>query len=125
LFLPGVLDHFKFTDGLVGHSLLAMAGFATGLLIFVMIQLMGDNGWILNGNWSFYVWQASVMVYVLLMFFAGWREGSNSAFAMTPGIMRNTIYSVRLLLGILMLAASADWLFDASRLLRDKREQAA
>ena len=36
-FLPGVLDHFKFTDGLVGHSLLAMAGFTSSLLIFVMV----------------------------------------------------------------------------------------
>lgn len=32
-FLPGVLDHFKFTDGLVGHSFVAMAGFASSLLI--------------------------------------------------------------------------------------------
>ena len=41
-FLPGVLDHFKFTDGLVGHSLLAMAGFVSSLLIFVLVQLLGE-----------------------------------------------------------------------------------
>ena len=31
MFLPGVLDHFKFTDGLVGHSLAAVAGFLSAL----------------------------------------------------------------------------------------------
>ena len=43
-FLPGVLDHFKFTDGLVGHSFVAMAGFTSSLIIFVMVQLAG-RGW--------------------------------------------------------------------------------
>jgi cytochrome c oxidase cbb3-type subunit 1 len=119
LFLPGVLDHLKFTDGLVGHSLLAMAGFASSLLIFVMVQLLGEGGWIFNGTRSFYVWQGSVFAYVVLMFFAGWREGFNPAFTIVPGTARNSIYFLRLVLGVLMLAASADWLIDASRLLRE------
>jgi cytochrome c oxidase cbb3-type subunit I len=119
LFLPGVLDHFKFTDGLVGHSLLAMAGFVSSLLIFVMVQLLGEDGWIFNGTWSFYVWQASVLAYVLIMFFAGWREGSDSAFSIVPGVLRNTIYALRLLLGILILLASLDWFIDAFSLLKE------
>ena len=119
LFLPGVLDHFKFTDGLVGHSLLAMGGFVSSLLIFVMVQLLGDDGWIFNGTWSFYVWQASVLVYVLIMFFAGWREGSDPAFSIVPGVLRNTIYALRLLLGTLILLASLDWFVDVSRLLKE------
>jgi cytochrome c oxidase cbb3-type subunit 1 len=113
LFLPGVLDHFKFTDGLVGHSLLAMAGFVSSLLIFVLVQVMEEDGWIFNGTWSFYVWQASVAAYVAIMFFAGWREGSDPAFAIVPGVLRNGIYALRLLLGILILAASLDWFRDA------------
>lgn len=119
LFLPGVLDHFKFTDGLVGHSLLAMAGFASSLLIFLMVQLLGEDGWIFNSTWSFYVWQGSVLAYVLLMFFSGWREGFLPAFASVPGPARNTIYVLRLLLGVLMLVSSGDWLIDASILLRE------
>ena len=117
LFLPGVLDHFKFTDGLIGHSLLAMAGFVTSLLIFVLVQLLGEGGWIFNGTWSFYVWNISVFAYVLLMFFAGWQEGSHPAFTMVPGNTRNIIYLLRLLVGVLMFIASADWLLDASRML--------
>jgi cytochrome c oxidase cbb3-type subunit 1 len=124
LFLPGVLDHFKFTDGLVGHSLLAMAGFVSSLLIFVLVQLLGEDSWIFNGTWSFCVWHASVLAYVLLMFAAGWREGSDPAFTMVPGDARNAVYALRLVLGILMLAASAVWLRDASRMLREESKRA-
>jgi cytochrome c oxidase cbb3-type subunit 1 len=119
LFLPGILDHFKFTDGLVGHSLLAMAGFVSSLLIFALIQLLGDGGWIFNTTWSFYLWQLSVLAYVALMFVAGWQEGSNPAFAMVPGLARNAIYTLRLLLGCCMFIASADWFIDCTKLLRE------
>ena len=125
LFLPGVLDHFKFTDGLVGHSLLAMAGFVSSLLIFVMVQLMGDDGWIFNGTWSFYTWQASALAYVLIMFYAGWREGSDPAFSIIPGLVRNGIYTVRLLLGLLLFAASMDWFVDSFTLHKELRQPKA
>ena len=120
LFLPGVLDRFKFTDGLVGHSLLAMAGFTSSLLIFVMVQLLGEDGWIFDRPWSFYLWHSSVFAYVVLMLSAGWREGADPAFTMVPGTLRNAAYGLRLLLGISLLAASADWLFAASTLLRER-----
>ncbi|WP_263351542.1 heme-copper oxidase family protein [Acidicapsa acidisoli] len=118
LFLPGVLDHFKFTDGLVGHSLLAMAGFVTSLLIFVLVQLLGEDGWILNRARSLYVWQGSVLAYVLLMFYTGWREGFDPSYTMIPGLERNLLYIARLGTGLLMLGASAIWLIDAGKLLR-------
>jgi cytochrome c oxidase cbb3-type subunit 1 len=117
LFLPGVLDHFKFTDGLVAHSLLAMAGFVSSVLIFAMVQLLGEDGRIFNGGWSFYVWQGAVLAYIAAMFAAGWREGYDPAFAIVPGGLRDGLYGLRLLLGLLMLAASADWLVDATKLL--------
>ncbi len=119
LFLPGVLDHFKFTDGLVGHSLLAMAGFVSSLLIFVLVQIMGDDGWIFNTTWSFSTWQGSVAAYVAIMFFAGWREGSDPSFSIVPGVLRNSIYTIRLLLGVLILVASLDWFRDAFILFRE------
>jgi len=117
LFLPGVLDHFKFTDGLVAHSLLAMAGFVSSVLIFVMVQLLGEDAWIFNRTWSFYVWHFAVFAYILIMLFAGWLEGTDPSFAILPGALRNALYGVRLLLGILILAASVDWLIDARKLL--------
>ena len=119
LFLPGVLDHFKFTDGLVGHSFLAMAGFVSSLLIFVMVELLGEDGWIFNGTWSFYAWQGSVLGYAIIMFSAGWREGADPAFSMVPGTLRDAIYTLRLVLGIFILLASLDWFIDAFSLANE------
>lgn len=118
-FLPGVLDHFKFTDGLVGHSFVAMAGFTSSLLIFVMVQLLGDDGWIFNRSRSFVLWHGSVIAYVLLMTAAGWREGFDPAFTIVPSPERNLLYGLRLLVGVLMLLASLDWLVDCSSLLNE------
>jgi len=120
LFLPGVLDHFKFTDGLVGHSFVAMAGFTSSLLIFMMVQLMGDDGWIFNGARSFYLWNGSVISYVVLMTIAGWREGLDPTFTIVPGMARNLIYGLRLITGILMFFASLEWFLDATALLRER-----
>jgi cytochrome c oxidase cbb3-type subunit 1 len=119
LFLPGILDHFKFTDGLVGHSFLAMAGFTSTLLIFVLVQLLGENGWIFNRTRSFYGWNLAVLAYVVLMVVAGWHEGFDPTFTIIPGVMRNMIYVLRLVVGAVMLAASLDWLIDATTLLRE------
>lgn len=119
LFLPGVLDRFKFTDGLVGHSFVAMAGFASSLLIFVMVQMLGEGGWIFNSPRSFWMWNVSVAAYAVLMTIAGYFEASNPAFTIVPGIARNTIYVLRLITGLAMLIASAEWLRDATKLLRE------
>jgi cytochrome c oxidase cbb3-type subunit I len=118
MFLPGVLDHFKFTDGLVGHSLVAVAGFLTALLALVMVQLLGDDGWIFTRAWSFHLWNWSVLAYVVVMLIAGWIEGSNPAFTIVPGFARNALYSLRLATGVLMLIASGEWLVASSALLR-------
>ena len=118
MFLPGVLDHFKFTDGLVGHSLVAVAGFLTALLAVVLVQLLGDDGWILTRRWSFHMWNWSVLAYVVLMFIAGSIEGNDPAFTSVPGLTRNILYSLRLVTGILMLISSVEWLIAASALLR-------
>jgi cytochrome c oxidase cbb3-type subunit 1 len=119
MFLPGVLDHFKFTDGLVGHSFIAMAGFTSALLIFVMVQLLGDEGWIFNRTWSFYVWNGAVLAYVVLMTVAGWREGFDPTFTIVPGMARNVLYVLRLMSGLLMFAAALEWFMSATKLLRD------
>jgi cytochrome c oxidase cbb3-type subunit 1 len=119
LFLPGILDHFKFTDGLVGHSLLAMAGFVSSLLIFVMVQLLGEDGWIFNRTRSFYAWNLAVVGYVVLMSVAGWREGFDPTFTIVPGVAREVLYLLRFAVGAAMLASSLDWLLDATTLLRE------
>jgi len=119
MFLPGILDHYKFTDGLVGHSFTAMAGFVSALLIFAMVQLMGEDGWIFNRDWSFAAWNAGVLAYVAVMMVAGWLEGSNPEFTIVPGFTRNLLYTLRLISGLVMLAASLEWLASAALLKRE------
>lgn len=118
LFLPGVLDRLKFTDGLVGHSLMAMAGFVTALLIFILIALLGEDGDAFRSTWAFYAWNLGTFFYVVIMVYAGWIEGRHTAFTMVPGPLRDAIYDLRLLLGIAMTAASVDWLVRLSLRMR-------
>jgi cytochrome c oxidase cbb3-type subunit I len=110
LFLPGVLDRIKFTDVLVGHSLAAVAGFLSALLIFIMVQLLGErDAWILNRAWSFHFWNLGVLAYVAVMTIAGWMEANDPSFTIVAGPARNTLYVLRLITGVMMLAASLEW----------------
>lgn len=120
LFLPGVLDRLKFTDGLVGHSLMAMAGFVTSLLALLLIGLLGEDGDAFSTRWSFIAWQSGTALYVAIMLLAGWIEDAHPSFTMTPNILRNLIYGIRLLCGIAMTAASWEWLWQLHvRLIRN------
>ncbi|MBT8045144.1 MAG: cbb3-type cytochrome c oxidase subunit I, partial [Verrucomicrobiae bacterium] len=77
-FLPGWLDHLKFTNGLVAHSHLAMAGFCSSFLMLLMAQILPEKcGRVLCRKLEFSLWQAGVIGYVLLMWFSGWREGND------------------------------------------------
>ncbi len=125
IFLPGVLDRAKFTDILVGHSLAAVAGFLSALILFVIAELAGERyAWIVNRTWSFHAWNIGVLAYVLVMFIAGWIEGTDPAFTIVPGIARNVLYTIRLLTGIAMLAGSVEWLV-ASTSITDAHLSAA
>jgi cytochrome c oxidase cbb3-type subunit I len=123
MFLPRILDHFKFTDGLVGHSFVAMAGFASSLIILLMTQLLGDDAWIFNRARTFYLWHGAVVAYVVVMTVAGWREGFDPAFTIVPGIYRNALYTLRLISGAAMLFASIEWLADCRTLLHGPKPE--
>lgn len=118
VFLPGVLDRSKFTDILVGHSLAAVAGFLSAFILFVIAELAGSrDAWIVNRKWSFYAWNIGVLAYVLVMIVAGWIEAYDPSFTIAPGTVRNVLYTIRLITGIAMLAASVEWLVSAASLL--------
>ncbi|MGC8548139.1 MAG: hypothetical protein ACP5M4_00450 [Acidobacteriaceae bacterium] len=118
IFLPGVLDRFKFTDGLVGHSLMAMAGFVTTLLILLLVMMLGEDGDVFDSRWAFWAWQFGTFAYVAIMFYAGWIEGAHPAFTMVPGPLRNAIYWLRLVLGVAMTAGSINWFYRLTRRMR-------
>lgn len=125
LFLPGVLDGAKFTDALVGHSLMAVAGFLSAYILFLMAQVLGErDAWILNRTWSYHAWNMGVLAYVVVMLIAGWLESSNPEWTIVPGTARNVLYVLRLLTGVSMLAGSVEWL-AASLSLQSQRAAVA
>ena len=121
MFLPGPLDRFKFTDALVGHSHLAMAGFISSLNLFLLVALLGKDGRGLNSDWAFYAWQAGTLGYVFVMFLAGCLESNDPAFTIVPGAARDTLYSLRLVCGFLMLASAFHWWRKISQAVSDRR----
>ena len=118
VFLPGVLDRFKFTDALVGHSHMAMAGFISSLNVFLLVTIVEAGQDVFNSPWAFAAWQAGTLGYVVLMFVAGWIEGGDPAFTIVPGIGRNVIYMARLLCGGMMSLTSIYWLIRVSEKLK-------
>lgn len=120
LFLPGILDRLKFTDGLVGHSIMAMAGFVTSLLVLILAVLLEEDAVIFNGRPAFIAWHGATFVYVALFLVAGWKEGVDPGFTMIPGSARDILYIVRLLLGLAMTAASAQWFWLLTRRMRSR-----
>jgi cytochrome c oxidase cbb3-type subunit I len=123
-FLPGVLDHLKFTDGLVAHSHLAMAGFVSSMNLFLLANLLESEAECLNTRWAFYAWQGGLAIYIVSMAVAGWIEGGDPAFTIVPGFTRDLLYSVRLAGGVLMFAASAHWLVGVTHRLRSRPQPA-
>ncbi len=110
-YLPGVLDHYKFTDGLVAHSLMAMAGFTTSLLVLLVVLMLGEGEkaeW-LNRPIMFWMWHIGTAAYIVFMLVSGWIEGTRPEFSFVPGMLRNILFALRLLSGVAMTIASADW----------------
>ncbi len=110
IFLPGLSERLKFTNALVAHAHLAMAGFSTALC-FVVLQanVRGGLRAALEDKHSFGIWQAGTVVYVVAMALLGWRE------SVVPGVLfqsdqtAHLLYSLRLLSGVVMAAISLRW----------------
>lgn len=109
-FLPGWLDHLKFTNGLVAHSHLAMAGFCTSFLMLLMVETLPRKmGEILAGKQELILWNSALLVYICLMWISGWYEGVDPGFVMNGGVGIKAIYSLRLLCGLVMFWVSVLW----------------
>jgi cytochrome c oxidase cbb3-type subunit 1 len=112
IFLPVLLDRFKFTDGLVGHSHMAMAGFVSSMNLLLLVTLLGEKSRVFGSRHAFFAWQIGVAGYVAAMFFAGFVEGKNPAFNFVPSATRDLIYLFRLGCGASMTVAAASWFWQ-------------
>ncbi|HEX7861189.1 MAG TPA: hypothetical protein VF773_12725 [Verrucomicrobiae bacterium] len=103
-FLPEVLDRWKFTNALVAHSHLAMAGFVTCFNLFLLTSLG-----IRISSSSGIVWNIATFAYVVLMWAAGTLEAMSPGFTMLQSNLRTILFVGRALAGSAMFACSLLW----------------
>jgi cytochrome c oxidase cbb3-type subunit 1 len=120
-FMPGVLDVMKFTNGLVAHAHLAMAGMI-GAFNMLILSSLGHSEptdpWTdVRGYW---LWQIGTLLYVLAMLVQGVREGLDPSVLFGSNTMTSVLYALRLLAGILMIWATLRWVFLVDGVRREK-----
>ena len=114
-FLPSVLDRWKFTNALVGHAHLALAGFVTAFNMVVLTAVEPHsrqaNG--LARRSTFWMWNAGCVAFVTTMLALGTIEGDRPAAVFYGDTVTRLAYAVRWVAGAAMLAASVRWLSAA------------
>jgi cytochrome c oxidase cbb3-type subunit I len=108
-FLPEILDRLKFTQGLVAHSHLAMAGFTTSFCALLIAAVSEKS---IGGKLSIWLWNAAVLVMVLVLLGMGWREGAEYSWMISFPEWRQLGLIIRTCCGAVMLAVSAMWFFQ-------------
>lgn len=117
-FLPGFLDQLKFTNGLVAHAHLAMAGMITAFNFILLASISQDSvdeeSKCFGGFSLFVAWNASCLVMVISLLIQGWREGGNPGVLFGQDFTTQAIYWIRALTGLVMLSVSLLWFLKAS-----------
>jgi cytochrome c oxidase cbb3-type subunit 1 len=110
-FLPHVLDHWKFTNALVAHVHIAMAGMITSFNILVLVVLNERTA--LNRAFAsrvaFWGWQAGTAVHAVSLLFAGTLEALHPSWLFTGHPVMNLLYGIRFVAGSVMFAAALFW----------------
>ncbi len=109
MYQPSVLDLLKFTQGLVAHSHLAMAGFTSAFCALLLVMLTGKR---MGGEWSAWLWNLAVLLMIVTLALMGWREGDEPSWMLERPEWRTWGLHLRALCGFLMLVVSVNWLFE-------------
>lgn len=109
-FLPGWSERFKFTQVLVAHAHLAMAGMVSALSWALLASLGGGRA---PGRGGFWGWQAAVALHLGASVWAGVREiaAPGAFFGGEAGAA--TPWALRLAAGGAMLALAVSWWWRA------------
>jgi cytochrome c oxidase cbb3-type subunit 1 len=110
-FLPAVSERLKFTNALVSHAHLAMAGLITSLNIAI-INLLNPEQPLLRGFWS---WQLATALHVLALAVLGWMEADRPGDLFLSAGWTQELYGVRLASGLIMCIVSVTWFLNRSR----------
>ena len=119
LMLPPLLGRVKFTNALVGHAHLAMAGMATSFVALLLAVLNGEtrlNG-ILGDRAAFALWNAGNAVQILALTVAGALEATDPGVVFRGDPPIAVLYALRAAAGAAMLAASVRWTARSMRAL--------
>jgi cytochrome c oxidase cbb3-type subunit 1 len=111
-FLPGIAERVKFTNVLVAHSHLAMAGLVTSFNVALLLNLGPARA---PSRRSFWFWQAGCALHVGALLWLGWQEGAEPSLLYLRGGVADVCYGLRLLAGLVMFAASINWLATLGR----------
>ena len=109
IFLPGVLINAKFTQVLVGHAHLAMAGFSSSFLVVVLGHLSFRGADVFGRRAGFWSWHLAVNGLVFCLTGLGVLEilGHNVSFPTAP--IHQTLLFGRLMAGMVMFGVAMSW----------------
>ena len=127
LFLPGVLDRLKFTNALVAHSHLAMAGLLTALNMLLLISVEPRSALArrLDRRGPWLAWNGAAAGMIGGLTGIGFAEAGDPLF-LTMGSTTVTLgYTLRLVCGIAMLAAALQWFRSGVQARLVRSEQAS
>lgn len=108
-FLPGLSERLKFTNGLVAHAHLAMAGLVTCMNGLMLTEL--DPARPLRRG--FWVWQVACAVHLAALWSVGWFEAEAGGDLFLSAPWTQALYLVRLGAGAVMTLASVAWWVEA------------
>ena len=117
MFVPGILERVKFTDMLVAHSHLAMAGMITSFNMLVLI-LMAPGSRLthyLNQPRTRMVWNIGLLIMLSGLLFLGALEVAHPSYLYRSHPLIRAASALRFLGGCSMFLASAIWLCHALR----------
>ncbi len=115
-FLPGVLEHWKFTNALVAHAHVAMAGLVTSLNVLILIALNKHTAHrdLFAGRGLWLLWQTGCLVLVASLLVLGIVEAASPGIMFRSGTTVFGLYVVRWIGGWMMAIASGRWLAAAA-----------
>ncbi len=114
-FLPGVLERWKFTNAMVAHAHLAMAGFVSSWLIVILQVLLAGTALrkIFEAPRAFIAWHGGGLAQVVVLTTLGVLEGEDPGLVPRGGWPVILAYGLRWLAGAWLVTASWHWLKSA------------
>ena len=111
-FLPGNFGGWKFTNALVAHAHLAMAGLLTSLCILILHGLSRRRA-LFADRPSFALWHGGLLLQLVVLTVLGAAEAAQPDLLFGANTGVQAAYGLRWLAGLAMLAGSTLWLRQA------------